>query len=495
MSLRLKMVMQIALTLAALLTVGAAALWGINGLHADYGSAIGGYEELRQVYDAASHVQIALTLLGMEDPEPHTVMRQVQGAAERFELIKGGQGTVDGQMTQLRQSLQHELAEAQSELWAAMTATPPHSPRIVAPRLQRGLSLIANMGAQIRKDIQARQEAAGNKRQATRLMMIAIAAVAALAVIGLGLVQYWSVMRPLKRLGKSVRQVAQGKLDERVQPVGPSEFAALARDFNVMAQELDELYRQLEEKVAAKSRELVRSERLASVGFLAAGVAHEINNPIGIIAGYAELSLKELDGSRNGNAIEEARKSLLVISEEAFRCKEIVRRLLELSRPGEENRAPFSLGEIATSVASTIAGLNNYQDRKLELEIDRPADLLVTCSEGEMKQVVLNLVINALEATSPRDGKVVVRVNRRNQDVELSVCDNGKGMTAQVLERIFEPFFTAKRGASAPGTGLGLSITHAIVENHGGRIVAQSAGPGQGSLFTVTLPAAAGAVV
>ncbi len=120
-------------------------------------------------------------------------------------------------------------------------------------------------------------------------------------------------------------------------------------------------------------------------------------------------------------------------------------------------------------------------------------------SEGEMKQVVLNLTLNALDATDG-DGvgglatqglrpSVTIRVSRRDDRVELCVSDTGRGMSRDVLDRIFEPFFTAKRGSARPGTGLGLSICHAIIESHGGRIDAYSDGPGKGSRFIVQLPA------
>ena len=147
----------------------------------------------------------------------------------------------------------------------------------------------------------------------------------------------------MRELGSSVRQFAAGSLANRIDLRAPAEFIALAEDFNRMARELDSLYRDLEQKVALKSRELVRSERLASVGYLAAGVAHEINNPLSIIAGYAERSLAEMDDAASDTAL---RKVLQIICSEAFRCKEITGKLLSMARGGEEEKAASSTSAI-----------------------------------------------------------------------------------------------------------------------------------------------------
>jgi signal transduction histidine kinase len=110
--------------------------------------------------------------------------------------------------------------------------------------------------------------------------------------------------------------------------------------------------------------------------------------------------------------------------------------------------------------------------------------------DGELRQVVLNLMLNALQATAPGTGEVHVAIAAIDTEVEIKVRDNGAGMTPDTLDQVFEPFYTEKRGKQRPGTGLGLSITHAIVIDHGGRIWAQSDGPGKGSRFTIRLPAA-----
>jgi signal transduction histidine kinase len=322
-------------------------------------------------------------------------------------------------------------------------------------------------------------------------------------------------MAPLLRLRQGVRSVAAGRFSDRLEPAaaGSREFAEMAQDFNRMAAELDGFYKELEEKVRAKSRELVRSERLASVGFLAAGVAHEINNPLNIITGYAELTLKRLraqggdaagnfaahangDSTGDGNgaltAADDAVRSLQIIRDEAFRCKGTTAKLLSLARGGREGREPLSLAEVAAEVAGMTRGLKNYRDRNVRVSFDDADATRVVANASEMKQVMLNLIVNALEAVSPGTGEVAVEGRRKDEWVEVSVSDNGRGIAPESLGHVFEPFFTEKRGAGEPGTGLGLSITHAIVESHGGRIEAHSAGVGRGSRFTFQLPAGTG---
>ena len=365
--------------------------------------------------------------------------------------------------------------------------------------------------------IRSRQDEASSKLNRAALLIGGLCAAAVAAALLMTASQYRSVMAPLHRLRKGVRGLAAARFAERLDPAaaGSREFAELSDEFNRMAAELDEFYRRLEEKVRAKSRELVRSERLASVGFLAAGVAHEINNPLNIITGYAELTLKRLraleeanndTGNGNGAAhadgssradpsaahtAADAARSLQIIRDEAFRCKETTAKLLSLARGGHEGRERLSLAQIAAEVAQMVRGLKAYRDRKIRLHFGDDADAMtVVANANEMKQVLLNLTVNALEAVPSVTGEVAIDGRRRDDWVEVSVSDNGRGISAEALPHVFEPFFTDKRGAGEPGTGLGLSITHAIVEGHGGRIEAHSDGPGRGSRFTFHLPAA-----
>jgi signal transduction histidine kinase len=316
--------------------------------------------------------------------------------------------------------------------------------------------------------------------------------------------QYRALVRPLLWLRDDMRQSAlhQHRL---IEPRVDGEFREVAAYFNGLARELAELYKSLEDKVIARSRELVRSERLASVGFLAAGVAHEINNPLSVISGYAELAEKNLhqvfaspgssttsseaELAAEADALENALQAQNIIREEAFRCKEITSRLLSLARGNGDGRQLLSLADVARQVGTLTKGLRNYRNRSVVIDFSEAETLPVVANPTEMKQVLLNLTVNALEAVADR-GTVRIGGQRAGDSVELWVQDNGKGMTPEVLHQIFEPFFTAKRGSNEPGTGLGLSITFAIIENHGGSIRAQSDGPGKGSRFTITLPAA-----
>src|SRR4051812_20902237 len=173
---------------------------------------------------------------------------------------------------------------------------------------------------------------------------------------------------------------------------------------------------------------------------MAAGVAHEINNPLSIISGYAELILRQLVRSDHDPAsLAEAAQGLRIIRDEAFRCKEITQKLLSLATAAARQHEPFSLGRAAQDVAEMVRGLKRFGDRRVVLAIDEPPGRLsVLGNRNEIKQVLLNLTVNALEATSPHGGEVRVQVRRRGEGsgdasgnawVELIVSDNGRGMS------------------------------------------------------------------
>lgn len=304
--------------------------------------------------------------------------------------------------------------------------------------------------------------------------------------------QYHRVMVPLLRLRDWSRRVCGGDLAAPYRASSDREFVELGADINRMAVELQGFYRSLEEMVASKSKELARSERLASVGFLAAGVAHEINNPLNIMSGHAELSTRRLQAVVGDGEAEEVFKSLRIIREEAFRCKQITQKLLLLARGGGARREPVEIGPLIAELVQMVQGLECAQGRRINVKTTDTDPLCVMANVAELKQVMLNLLLNALEALGATNGVVEIEAQTEGQWVQIVVSDNGRGMAAKTLERIFEPFYSEKRGSAEPGTGLGLSITHAIVSDLGGVLRAESDGLGHGSRFTLRLVAGEG---
>jgi signal transduction histidine kinase len=298
---------------------------------------------------------------------------------------------------------------------------------------------------------------------------------------------YVWVFRPLRVLIKGSRKVAAGNFDYRIRLDTNDEMAGLAAAMNEMTARFRDIRNDLDRQVQERTRQVVRSEQMASVGFLAAGVAHEINNPLASIAMCAESIESRIDDARrpDDESHELLCKYLRMIQSEAFRCKEITERLLDFSRLGEVTRQAADLRELVAGVIEMIRHLGKYSEKHVELMPGDP--LLVAVNPQEIKQVVLNLIVNGLDSLSP-GGAVHVDMARRGSQAMLIVTDNGCGMTTEVRQHLFEPFFTRKRGGQ--GTGLGLSIAYRIITDHGGVIDVHSDGPGHGSRFTVRLPLA-----
>ena len=317
---------------------------------------------------------------------------------------------------------------------------------------------------------------------------------AALAMIGFLMMRFRDrIIRPLETLVEGSRQVAQGNYDYRIELNTDDEVAELADALNAMTSSFQTIKSDLNEQVRQRTKEVVRSEKMASVGFLAAGVAHEINNPLATIAWSAESLEMRLQDilqpaaplSDDGTAqdIEEMQKYLRRIQDEAFRCKGITAGLLDFSRMGDVEKTPANLAQVIESVIEMVRPLSKYRERNILFEADHSISCVVNAQE--MKQVALNLITNALGSVEP-GGTVSIDLERVGDVAELRVADDGCGMTEEIKKHLFEPFFTRRRDGQ--GTGLGLSITYQIIEEHDGRIIPYSAGPGKGSTFTVRLP-------
>lgn len=342
-------------------------------------------------------------------------------------------------------------------------------------------------------DLKDRIDLAKGDYRFSLIMLLCTSAFAVLLMAGILRFFYRWVAQPIRDLELGVGRVAKGDFEHRIEIHSGDEIEDLAKAFNDMTGRLREMYGDLAQQVNERSRQLVRSERLAGVGFLAAGVAHEINNPLASIAFCSEALERRLadvfDQRNGGNTTADPQereivtKYLKMIQEEAFRCKKITQKLLEFSRGGERRREQTEVAQLVQTVLDMVQHLPSYKGKEV---VFQPAEKISAWANGqEIQQVFLNLVVNALESMD-EGGRLTIGQRTRNGMVELIFQDTGCGMTSEVLENIFEPFFTRSR--TGKGTGLGLSISHRIITQHGGEIEATSQGPGQGSTFVVRLP-------
>ncbi len=280
-------------------------------------------------------------------------------------------------------------------------------------------------------------------------------------------------LRPLVRLRTAARLVAAGDYASRIEERGPAEVADLAREFNAMGLAVEE-----------RERELVRSERLAAVGKMAAMITHEVRNPLSSIGLNAELLEEEL-GELAGGAGEEARSICRAITREVDRLTAITEEYLSLARLPKPRLAASSAGALVDDLARFVR--DDLATRQVILAVEH-ADGVPNAmmDEAQIRQALLNLVRNAAEAVASKGGgHVWMRTRGTETRVMIDVVDDGPGIPTELRERLFDPFVSTKEG----GTGLGLAVTHQIVKDHSGAIqIASSAGTG--TTFTIELPTA-----
>jgi two-component system NtrC family sensor kinase len=321
------------------------------------------------------------------------------------------------------------------------------------------------------------------------------ASTGAAVVLGaiLSVVFIWiAVYRPVQQLIAGTHRVAGGDLQYRLPTGSGDELGDLAASFNRMTEqlaaahgEITEWARTLEARVERKTKELESAYKMASIGKLAATVAHEVNNPLFGILTYARLTLRELE--RTGGPAESL-EHLRIIERESRRCGEIMRNLLMFSRQAPANRSPNDLNVILERAVTLVRHKMELQG--VELEERFAADLPPAhCDAGQVQQVAVVLLVNATEAM-PHGGRICIETayDSGREQALFRVRDNGPGISDDVLPRIFEPFFSTKDDQQR--TGLGLAVAQSICEQHGGEIAVCS-NPGEGAEFTVRLPAAA----
>jgi signal transduction histidine kinase len=312
-------------------------------------------------------------------------------------------------------------------------------------------------------------------RRARGFMVAAMLGVVGLAVLAAYLISR-QLLRPIQELLLGTRRIMEGDVGYRVDVGMRDETGELARSFNAMAEEIQGHRERLEKIIQAKTTELkqaqdslLRSEKLASIGLLASGVAHELNNPLTTILLNTKLLMEEAGPQSTTYA------ELKRISDDTLRCKRIIDDLRDFSRPHELQIQPTSLNKLVTDTLGFLAHQLKLQELKVAHDLD-PRIPLIPCDPDRIKQVLMNVLINAIQAT-PHEGSLLIRTELRDRFAAIAVEDTGPGISAEIRGRIFDPFFTTK----PEGSGLGLSIAYGIVEEHGGKIEVESrtGDPGQ----------------
>jgi two-component system NtrC family sensor kinase len=338
---------------------------------------------------------------------------------------------------------------------------------------------------------------------ASERQMVAGLVTTAVSILALvGLLAWRMVLRPVRRLTRAASLVAAGDLATRVPVTSSDEIGELSESWNTMVGELEKARGELqdwghtlEKRVKEKTEELERThhrmmlvEKMASLGKLAAVVAHEINNPLTGIGTYARLLQRKLSSDGKGSEPAnggETQKVLKLIDEESARCGNIVKNLLLFSRtPG----ARFSEEELPPLLDRCIMLVQHRaQLEEIEIRLEAEPSLpKIECDPSQVQQMILALVMNALEAT-PSGGHVTISARTHEEDAGLvvQVADSGRGIRPEDLDQIFEPFFSTKEEVTQ--VGLGLSVVYGIVNRHHGTIEVQSE-PGAGTTFTMFLP-------
>ena len=327
-----------------------------------------------------------------------------------------------------------------------------------------------------------------------------------LVSVSVGWLLHRLIYVPLGDLAKGARRLASGDFEQPIPVRGEDEFGSLARSTNTMMaalrksrQELEEWVQTLGQKVEERTAELrlaeaevARGEKLASIGQLAAGIAHELNNPLTGVLTFTSLMRKKMpDGSQDAEDLD-------LVIRETRRCASIIRRLLDFAREKPPEKSEVDLNALIQETVRFVERSAALQHVEITTQLDRGLPLL-NVDADLIKQVLMNILVNAQQAITGR-GTVLVasrlhparRLPALGEQpvpaVEVAITDTGCGIAPENLQRIFDPFFTSKEVGK--GTGLGLSVSYGIVKAHGGEIEVEST-VGEGTTFRVFLPAMA----
>ncbi|MBP1698018.1 MAG: ATP-binding region ATPase domain protein, partial [Deltaproteobacteria bacterium] len=302
-------------------------------------------------------------------------------------------------------------------------------------------------------------------------------------------------LNPIKSIQKGAQAIENGDFKYQIPVKSKDELGALAENFNTMAQTLQRYFKELEErnqqlrgqflKDAMEKKEdemrLIMTERLAALGEMASGIAHEINNPLATISACTEALLNRMEKEKIGSILFE--NYLRIIQEEIDRCQNITHRMLSFVRKRGDGQQNVEINEILDKTLEMV----NFQGRLKGVDVLRhyQEEVPVICAnEGDLRQVFLAIIANAVDAMEG-EGTLVIETGTAGNSISVKISDTGPGIPPHLVDRIFDPFFTTK--SEKGGTGFGLSVADKIIKENHGKIDVTSE-EGKGTTFTITLP-------
>ncbi len=316
-------------------------------------------------------------------------------------------------------------------------------------------------------------------RMSTNLLVTALVLVLMLGTL-VNIKLATSIAVPIANLERITNKINKGDFSEIIHVKGNDEIASLARSFNQMELNLDNAMTSLEEiikQLQEKQDQLVEAEKLASIGKLAAGIAHEINNPLTSVLTFSNLMLEQCPPS------DPRHERLKLMARETNRARTIVRQLLNFGRETVIRPERININQPVSEIIDSLAAQDSFKG--IDLQTDLAEGLPeVMADPAQIGQVVMNMLLNAIHAITP-SGTIAVSTRRSGQNIEIVFRDTGAGIPEEHLHRIFDPFFTTKDASK--GTGLGLAVSYGIIKKHGGDIAVASA-VGRGTTFTVRIP-------
>ncbi len=302
----------------------------------------------------------------------------------------------------------------------------------------------------------------------SRFYLFSLSLAVFLVSIGVAIFLVFNVNRPLKAIEHAIQKIIQGDYTNIVLNNKSIEFVSLVDSMNNMIFELNR-----------RNEQLIQTEKMASLGILTSGVAHELNNPLNNISTSIQIVLEELE---DGN-IEQKRELLSEAEQQVDRARDIVKALLEFSKKTSYNPKATPLKSL---IKKAIRLINAEVPANVKIFVDVPSRLIIVLDPRRIQQVFINLILNGVQVMeSAGNLTILARHDEAKQEVIIEVRDTGKGIPEEQLKKIFDPFYTTKDAGK--GSGLGLSVSHGIIEQHGGRITVKSK-PGQGTSFFVMLP-------